>query len=722
MKLGKKEVTIAGPNGPVRVKRVAGGVPKVSAGSLDDAYYGQGWAQAQDRQMQVLLTRVVLGGRAAELLDGSEEMIEVDRFIRSMGFARGVEEQIAVLEPRIAGYLEAFAAGFNQGLADRGRVFEARLLGYKPEPWTVADSLVLGRAFSFVGLVDAQGAMEKLIVQLVQHGVEEEKLRELFPYLSEEIDYELLARVELAPPLAPETVKWLKAAGTFTASNNWVVSGQLTASGRPMLCGDIHLEVNRLPSIWQEIVLETPERKLMGVSIPGAPGVVAGRSNRLAWSPTYSFMDTIDFRIEHCKDGGYRRGEAFKPFERREEIIKVKKGQPVTHVVYENEHGLLEGDPGPQAYRLVLGWAARGKAGASEFNGLLGLAEAQTVEEAREKLKLLVASPYNWALADAEGNIGYQMSGRHFDRPPGVSGLLALPGWEEKFNPRGLADPGGLPSLVNPEEGFIVTANEDLNHLGSSAPINLAMADYRSRRIKDLLAQGGKLTAEDMKRIHYDLFSLQAERFMALIRPRLPQTENGRRLAAWDLTYRAESLGATLFERVYRALIEVVFGLNNLGPEVVRHIWEETGVFNDYYVNFDRVLLSEGSAWLNGQSRESVLDQAIEKGLAQPPVPYGHTRRVMLENLLLGGRLPRLLGFDHGPIELPGSRATITQGQIFKRGGRVTTFSPGARMVADLDTGQLEIVLAGGPSDRRFSGLYTSDLENWFNGVYKILE
>lgn len=715
-------LTLDGRDGPVRLARNAHGIPEIDARSPADLALGLGWVHARDRQLQVLLTRSLLRGRAAEQLAGDPALVAIDRFMRRLDLLPDPDAQVAALEAPAHLQLTAYAEGFNRGLTDGGTVFELRLLGYRPEPWDLRDSLLVAKAIGFIGLADAQGQMEKFLVQMIQQGVDAPRLRELFPYLEEDIDVALIRQVRLEEPLVPEAVRWLGVLPRLNASNNWAVSGAHTRSGRPILCGDPHLEVNRLPAVWQETVMRLPGQTLLGASIPGVPGLVIGRTRHLAWSATYAFMDMLDYRIEHCRDGQYRRAEGWKPFRAREEVIRVKKGNPQTLTVYENEHGVLEGDPEPEGYRLVLGWSARRGCGAEMFNGLLAMPTVETVPEALALWRRMDAAAFNWVVADTAGNIGYQMSGRGFNRPPGVSGLLPTPGWEARFDPRGLIPMEDLPTQLNPPEGLVVTANQDLNHLGRSRPINLPMGVYRAERIRRRLEGRAGLTAADMQAVHFDLHSPQADAFMEVLGPLLPDTPHGRLLAAWDRTYAADSRGATLFEAVYRSLVRVVFGDGGLGRDVVDHILAETGLFNDYYANLDRILLSPTSAWFAGRPRDELFRQALTEGLAEAPRPYGETRRVMLSHLLFGGKLPRFLGFDRGPIALPGSRATIPQGQIFRSAGRTTTFSPSYRFVADLGETCLHTNLAGGPSDRRFSRWYISDLENWMQGIYKVLD
>lgn len=722
MKLKENEVVLEGRSGKICIKRNSYGIPEIKASTQEDLWYGLGWVHACDRQLQMLLTRTLLQGKAAEHLKGDPTLIEIDKFMRRMNFLPDADEEIAKLSPGDRRQLDAYAAGCNLYLSSNKPVYEFRLLGYTPEPWHIKDSMLIVKIFGYIGLADSQGTMEKFLVQMIQRGVAQEKLKELFPYLTEEIDYELIGKVKLDPPLVPDSVKWLRALPVMTASNNWAVSGARTASGKPILCGDPHLEVNRLPAVWQEIVLRLPGNTMTGVSIPGVPGIILGRTATIAWSATYAFMDMLDYRIEHCRGGKYRRADGWRDFKVRREVINVKKGKPITLDIYENEHGLLEGDPTQEGYYLVLSWSAKAGCGANDFNTIFSLPTAKNVCEAMPLFKQIDASSMNWVLADRDGNIGYQMSGRQFARAPGVSGMVPLPGWEAEYDHKGFADKNGLPSQYNPEDGIIATANQDLNYLGTSTPINLPMGIYRAERIRQRLLEGGKLTVQYMKDMHFDLYSTQADRFMKIMKFLIPDTENGRILKEWDLRYHPDSKGAMLFESAYRALLDIVFGDHGFGREVIKFIHTETSVFHDYYENFDNVLARESSAWFDSKRREDLFRQALDEGLKVKAVRYGDTRKIMFAHLLFGGQMPRFLGYDYGPIELPGSSATIPQGQIFKVAGRTTTFCPGYRLIADLGEEGIHTTIAGGPTDRRFSKWYVYDIQNWLDGKYKILK
>ena len=267
-----------------------------------------------------------------------------------------------------------------------------------------------------------------------------------------------------------------------------------------------------------------------------------------------------------------------------------------------------------------------------------------------------------------------------------------------------------------------MTTNQNLNALGKVDPINVGMGPYRADRIEGLLAKNNEINCETMVQLHYDVYSTQAQAFMAILEPLLPESETAAVLKQWDFRYTADSKGAYLFERFYRQLYREVFGKHGLGADAVDHIDQHTGVFNDFYINFDRILLSETSVWFGGRTRDEIYREAAEKALSAPVKKWGDERGVILKNIVFDGKLPRFLGFDRGPITIIGSLATPHQGQIFESAGRLTTFAPSFRMVIDLATDEIQTNLAGGPSDRRFSRWYCSDLENWVAGRYKTVD
>jgi len=700
-----------------KIWRDKNGVCHVDGKDRREVFELMGYAHGKDRGMQVLLMRILGQGRTSELLDSSDEMLEIDKFFRRMNWAGSTSSEAGKFSPEAKEIADAYNKGLNKAFAEK-IPWEFKLLGYKPEPWRTEDSVLISRMIGYLTLSQSQGEMERLLIELVQAGMDTQRLKELFPGILGELDVDLVKKIKLQERIVSPSSLWNIAAPVMMASNNWAVSGRKTASGKPILANDPHLEINRLPNVWYEMVLKNRDWYASGGTMPGVPAILVGRNPYLAWSATYTFMDGTDSWIEQCKNGKYRRGtDRWQLFSEREETIKRKKKEAVKIVYYENSHGVLEGNPHDEGYYITTAWAPS-FSGALTYNSFVKMLDARNVKEGMDILGYVETS-WNFVLADREGNIGYQMSGLMPKRREGISGFVPLPGWEEKNDWQGFEKPEDLPRSFNPECGYLVTTNQNLNGLGKVNPINVSMGPYRSDRISRLLSEKNEITCEHMYKIQHDLFSTQAVSFMKILVPLLPETKQAKILRDWDFEYSADSEGAYLFDRFYRELYREVFGKNGFGAEAEEFLDKHTGIFNDFYINFDQILLSENSLWFGGSKREDLYLRAAEKALKEPPQKWGNVRKLMLKNILFNGKLPRFLGFDRGPVTIIGSLATPHQGQIFESAGRQTSFAPSFRMVTDLSTDDIYTNMAGGPSDRRFSKWYCSDLDNWMAGIYK---
>ena len=722
MKIKDQEVVLKGTAGNVKIQRMPDGFPRIESDEQIDLHYGLGYIHGHDRQMHMWLLKIIGRGEASELLKADEELIKLDKFMCWIDLGGEAADEVQRLSEETDEIFRAYCRGVNDAIADSKTPFEFRLSGYKPDSWTHEDILLVTKMIGFVGLTQSQGDMEKFILQIIRNDVEPRKVKELFPYITEEISEDLIniiKQIKLTGPIIPEPIKWLGRLAGFSASNNWAISPEKTASGKSLLCGDPHLAL-QLPSIWYPALMTSQDHYVMGASLPGTPSFALGRSPNLAWAVTYGPMDMIDYFIEEVKDKKYRRGDKWLPFTVREEIIKPKKKDPILIKVYENDHGILEGEPDEDGFYLNFAWSARKGTLAPTADNLLKVPQAKTAAEAMTYFAATAFAPFNWVLADIEGNIGYQLGGLYPQKAENTSGLLPYLGWDESQDWQGMISPDKYPRSLNPEQGFIVTANQDLNHLGEVAPMTLPMSSYRADRIQELLEKGESLTTEDMQKMHYDLYSKQAEAFMEILKPLLPATENGNILKNWDRRYDTASLGATLFERIYRELLKLVFGENGMGVNVVEYMIAESAMFAMLHGNFDQVLLKETSAWFADQPREQIYRKAIDHGLSKPAIPYGQTRKIYIQNFFWGGKLPKIFGFDYGPYEHCGSRATIPQSQIFKAMGQSATFAATYRMIADLDNDELLNNIPGGPSDRRFSKYYTMGISDWINARYNI--
>jgi len=703
----------------------AGGVLHVEARTEGDLYFAMGYAQALDRSLQLLVTRLVAQGRVSECLAASDESLKIDAFFRRMHWRHETVDQRALLRPETLRHLEAFCDGINTRLSQKVP-WELKLLGYrKPEPYTVEDIILFQRLLGYLSQEESQLQWEGLLIQLVQADAPDALLADLFgrEHL-EHLDRALVRALPRKQENAVPPEAWAFVAAPL-ASNNWAVGPSRSASGAAMLCSDPHLETNRLPAIWQEMVLrlrnDETNRFAAGALMPGLPGILIGRNNDVAWSATYPFMDCADSWIEECRDGRYRYGEEWRSFSERREVIRRKGKEPVTLTFYDNHHGVLDGNPHEAGMYLCTGWTPVMNTGAASIEAARNLLPAASVEEVLDALGR-IETAWNFVAADCRGNIGYQMSGLMPRRRAGATGLVPLPGWEPENDWQGHVPPEELPRTFNPTSGYVITANNNLNDLGVAKPINQAMGPYRADRVRELLEGKEAHHPDDMMRYQHDVHSLQAERFLAILGPLLPDSPAGETLRAWDCRYDTASTAPTLFEALYRALLLEVLGRRGLGRKAVEHILDETTLPIAYFGAFDRILLEGGPHWFGGETREAVFARVAAATLTDLAArPWGEVNQLYMAHLLFGKRLPKCFGYDRGPFPLKGGRATPHQAQIFSVGGRNSSFVATLRLVADLSESILRTSLAGGPSDRRLSRLYANEIQDWLEGNYKAL-
>ncbi|MEA2128138.1 MAG: penicillin amidase, partial [Solirubrobacteraceae bacterium] len=589
-----------------------------------------------------------------------------------------------------------------------------------PEPWRPADAVVLTRLLGYVGLAQTQGDMERILVELVQAGVDETLLAELLPGRLELLDAELLRGVQLGSRILPAALGRV-GLPSLPASNAWAVAPERTRGGSALLAGDPHLDINRMPAVWYEAVLDRGgERWCAGATMPGLPAVLLGRSGDVAWSLTYGGGDAIDSWVEDCRDGRFLRavgGERRRlEFSRREEVVRRRGSSPLALPVLENEHGVLDGDPRVDGHYLCTRWASAHGTGATSIAAMLELPDVSSVGAAADLVRTVEFS-FNWVLADRAGAIAHQMSGRIPRRRRG-NGLLPLPGWDPEHDWEGYVAPEDLPRNARPPEGFVASANEDVDHLGSAPVISLPAAPYRAQRIADLLGARHDWTVADFERLQMDLVSPQALRFLAVLRPLLADDPRFDAIARWDGAYDDDSRAAAWFEVFYARLVEDA--LTAACGDAGRFIARETALVAAHFQLLDEVLLGTDSGWHGAGGRDAMFRRAAESAFAAPPATLAeHQQPLVMEHVLFGGRIPAIAGFDCRPGALRGGRATIHQGQRLRAGGRDICVGPSYRMVTDLAEPALRTALPGGPSDRRFSRWYRSGVADWFDGRAK---
>lgn len=715
----RREWRLAGADGLVRMRRDGAGVPHVEAASLADALRGLGYCHGRDRCVQLVLMRLIGQGRAAEVLEGSDELAELDTVFRRLNLGRGCEAEVGKLPELVRGQLEAYCAGVNAAL-ERRRPWELAALRYRPEPWRARDTMLLCRLTGYLGLASLQGDMERVLVELVHDGADLRAIAALVPGHAD-IDVELLRSVTLGVQALPAATRQMPLPLLGGGSNAWAIAPRRARGDSTLLASDPHLEVNRLPAVWYEAVLGHGEQWCAGATMPGLPGVLIGRSAELSWGMTNGGGDATDSWVEDCRDGCFRRelsdGLQWLPFLRRDEVVRRRGRPPLALTVFENEHGVLDGDPHQAGRYLCTRWAAAQGTGANSLSVLLSLLTARDAEAAAAMLARVELS-FSWVVADRKGSIALQTSGR-IPRRRG-DGIFPLAGWDPGNDWDGYLAPQQLPCRIDPPEGFVASANADLDLPGSAAVITLPMPSYRGQRIAQLLAEREGWTVADCARLQLDCVSPQAQRFLVVLRPLLAADPRFDAIAAWDGSYTDDSYPAAWFESFYASLIESAL-VSVCGERVGRFIASETALVATYFGLFDEVLLNADGAWHGQGGRDVAFRRAAEQAFANSPRTLAQRQPLVMGNLLLHGRLPSWLGFDRRPGALHGGRATIRQGQRLRFAGREISFGQSYRMVTTLAEPLLRTALPGGPSDRRFSRWYGDGIAGWENGRLKPL-
>lgn len=513
------EARLTGLDGPVTILRDANAVPHIFADSQLDAYRALGFAHAQDRFFQMEFTRRTAAGRLSEVIGPLG--LRSDRFMRTLGIDRLAEASVESLSPEARAAVEAYAQGVNAWLTspDTRRPAELIVLGIDPEPWRPADSAAWVRLMAI--LLSGDWRTELLKAQL-SATLSNEQIRDLWP---DEPDNSPTT-VALSPATRAQLQELADAIPDFfpaaSASNEWVVAGSRSRSGKPLLANDPHLGMNA-PGMWHLARIETPDFKAAGAALPGQPFFMIGQNNHLAWGLTTTHADTQDLFIERLNPDDpnqYLTPDGSLPFETRVETIQVRgRSAPEMLTVRSTRHGPVISDivPGSLAVAgadtvVSLAFAAL-RDDDTSADAAHGINVARTVPEFLDALRGFHAPMQNVAYAHRDGTIGFVSAGRLPIRPGGP-GNRPRNGWTGEHDWSGFVPFEDLPQRQNPAAGFIVNAN---NRVAARDYPHVIANDwpegFRAQRIIDLLAQTDIHTADSFAAIQNDVVSLGGRSF-----------------------------------------------------------------------------------------------------------------------------------------------------------------------------------------------------------------
>ena len=551
------EIVLAGPEAPVEILRDAHGIPHVFARSIADASFALGFVHAQDRLWQMETSRRLASGRVAEI--AGPAALPIDRLMRTLGLRRVAAANLARYDDETRRWLDAYAAGVNAFLAGKPVLPPEFLLsGVEPEPWSALDSVVWTKVMA----LDLGGNWrgEMLRMHLAQSLPLERVGEFLPPYPGDKPlairDFRGLYEGISMPP----SPGWPPG-----ASNAWVVSGERSASGKPLLANDPHLRLTA-PPVWYFAHLSAPGLDVIGATLPGVPGVIIGRNQRLAWGFTNTGTDVQDLYVERLlPDGRYLAPDGPREFTVVRERIAVKGQADEEIEVRISRHGpVISRDSAEHV--LALAWTALQEDDRSG-QAILRVARAHDWPSFLAAARDYQAPMQTISYADVDGNIGFASIGRVPVRKPAndLRGLAPAPGWDARYDWAGWIPFDELPRVFNPRDGMVVNANHKTLPPGYRHFITSEwQSPYRANRISELLAATPKHSKESFARMQMDVVSPAVRDLLPRLLATPAKTERARdalkRLAAWDATMAADRPEPLIVIAWWRELSRGLYG------------------------------------------------------------------------------------------------------------------------------------------------------------------
>ncbi len=731
------ELNIPGIKEEVEIIRDNYGVPHIYAKNEPDLYFALGYAMAQDRLWQMEFTRRLGQGRLSEIF--GEDFIKVDRYFRTLT-AAGVNKKVP---HEFAFILQSFTKGLNAYLeTHRDRLpIEFKLLRYEPEPWQVDDYVQIVKVITWAL---SPGWKIDLVAGEILKKVGDERFKDAFPLWPDH-----------APLIIPEEIKALSLNSNSTfetvslieklitlpsagASNNWVVAGKKSITGKPILANDTHLPLKN-PSFWWEVHLVCPNINVSGFAVPGVPGIPIGQNRHVAWGITNVMVDDVDFYVEKINPNNPRQywyKDQWEDMKVKVETIRIKGKDPVKTEILLTRHGpVVTGAGDSSKERLISArWAFADGLQPVQAGALL--IKAKDVEEVKEALRYWELPGQNFVFADTNGNIGFWCCATVPIRVKG-DGLLPVPGWTGEYEWKGYVPFEERPHLINPKEGFIATANNKI--AGKDYPYLISRywePTDRITRIVQLLKGKEKLSVEDFKKMHQDIYCPQASELIPKIIKVLEEQftdKDGNKakdiLSKWDFVMDKESVAACLYEMTYRKMMGNIFK-DEMGEEIFEK-YLKTSLFPPRAVN--AMVRNGASPWFDNidTPEKETMDQIIALSLRQTfselkevlgndmdKWSWGQIHTLTFEHVL-GKKKPLNLIFNIGPFPVGGNLLTINKKKYSLDKPYNANHGVSMRMIVDLSNmdGSLH-VLPTGESGQLKSPNYRDQLPLYLSGKY----
>ncbi len=745
------EVVAPGLGATVDVIRDAYGIPHIFAANHQDAAYALGYAHAQDRLWQMEMNRRIGSGRLAEILGAGA--LDTDRFLRTIGVRRSAEANLTKLDSESRRLLEAYATGVNAFLAtDAVLPVEFLIAGVKPEPWSPVDSIVWVKmmAWDLGGNWRNELLRMRLAKTLPMARIQEflpaypgdapvpiADLKELYGGLEKEAIRLAAADMErvlaMAPPELPEGA----------GSNNWVVGGSRSASGKPLLANDPHLGLTA-PAVWYFAHLHVAGKNLIGATLPGVPVVTLGRNDRMAWGFTNTGPDVQDLFLERLDAaGGYITPEGPAPFKLVKEVIKVKGAEDVVLEVRISRHGPIISDVAksaldvmPRGYAIAFAWTALADDDLT-IQSSVELGRAGTWPEFLSAARKFNAPQQNMLYADVDGNIGYVAPGRIPIRKPDndLRGLAPAPGWDARYDWAGFIPFEELPQSYNPPSGRLWTANDKITTPGYKPFITSEwQPPYRSNRIGALIDATPKHNVASFARMHADVLSMAMREAMPSLLATVPRSDAARQAIAllrdWNGEMRKDipqplilaAWWRELTRRIYADELGDAFQANwAMRAQFIINVLADTGGQSRWCDDVRTPSVETCADQLGGSLEAAIADLQKRYGAEMTAWRWGEAHKARHEHRPFG-RQPLLARLFDISVPSAGDSYTVNVGQHYIN-EEATPFSnrhaPSLRAIYDLSDPEKSLFIhSGGQSGNRMSPHYKAFTEAWANGEY----
>lgn len=730
-------VLVKGLNSEVSILRDASGIPHIMADNEADAFFALGYTMAQDRLFQMEFLRAAGNGSLSEIL--GESMLKSDKFLRRIMLRPGNPETVFNdFPPSIQAMLTSFRDGINTFIkADPDLPIEFRLLGHSPMLWSIADMMAIVKLQSWQ--LSYNYDMELIYRQLNEKlGVD--KAAELFPYYSEE-HLKLLDAFGSTQAgdseLISQATNLRKLLGSNGGSNNWVVSGERSVSGKPLLVSDPHLHGSRLPGPWYLAHLSAPGLDVAGSFFPGLPTALIGHNRNIAWGITNMGPDVQDLFIEEVNPDDatqYMYKEEWLDFEIIPQEIRIKDSDEEDGFRIEDiEIRITIHGPIVKEDEELLALAWTGHQFNGEMEAFYRLNHAQDWGEFSLALSHFATAPQNFVYADIAGNIGYYGAGKVPIRKNG-SGIFPVPGWSGDYDWTGYIPFEDMPHIYNPEGGMIVTANAEPYSADYPYPMPGVYApDYRTRRIKDLLESKEKLDLDDMAEFQFDRKSYLAPVFLKHLLPVIPEAHQEIRnlLEAWDHELDPNGAEGSIYHETMETFLRLIW-VDDMGLELAEKY------LDTWYISMNRwvsMLAENNHQWFDKidtepvETRDDLLREAFTSAVESLEQKFGsediHTWEWgIIHNIAFhhpfeakGGLIEKF--FNYGPFPFGGDGETVNRGTHNFDAPYMAEMTASMRMLVDLsDVTQSRMANASGQVGMPLHKHYTDLVDIWLAGEY----